>query len=133
MADRFMRFLLARLRFAVTNMPALPMLAFLLVVAAALVHLFLLPGREAAIEESERRLASLERSARRALIERMGLNHVPVINTGASLGTVEEIILQADGKSVLNSKQDREGIVFKQVDGGMTFKAISNKYLLGEK
>ena len=70
---------------------------------------------------------------RRALIERMGLNHVPVINTGASLGTVEEIILQADGKSVLNSKQDREGIVFKQIDGGMTFKAISNIYLLGEK
>ena len=77
MADRFMRFLLARLRFAVTNMPALPMLAFLLVVAAALVHLFLLPGREAAIEESERRLASLERSARRALIERQSEQVTP--------------------------------------------------------
>jgi RNA ligase (TIGR02306 family) len=66
---------------------------------------------------------------RRALIERMGLNHVPVIDTGATLKTMEEIILQADGKSVLNPQQDREGIVFKQVDGGMTFKAISNRYL----
>jgi hypothetical protein len=42
---------------------------------------------------------------------------------------MEEIILGADGKSQLNPKQDREGIVFKQVDGGMTFKAISNQYL----
>jgi RNA ligase (TIGR02306 family) len=70
---------------------------------------------------------------RRDLIETMGLKHVPVIDTDAMLGTVEEIIAQADGKSVLNTHQDREGIVFKQVDGGMTFKAISNKYLLGEK
>jgi RNA ligase (TIGR02306 family) len=70
---------------------------------------------------------------RRALIERMGLNHVPVFETQGTLGTVEAIIAQADGRSVLNTKQDREGIVFKQVDGGMTFKAISNKYLLGEK
>jgi hypothetical protein len=27
----------------------------------------------------------------------------------------------------------REGLVFKQTNGGMTFKAVSNKYLLGEK
>ena len=70
---------------------------------------------------------------RRALIERMGLNHVPVIETNGKLGTMEEIIAEADDKSVLNRQQDREGIVYKQVDGGMTFKAISNKYLLGEK
>jgi hypothetical protein len=28
---------------------------------------------------------------------------------------------------------EREGIVFKEINGGFTFKAISNKYLLGEK
>jgi len=70
MADRFLTPLLVRLRFAVANLPLLPLIAFLLVVAAALTHLFLLPGREAAIEESERRLTSLERSARRAALER---------------------------------------------------------------
>lgn len=70
---------------------------------------------------------------RRALVDHMGLKHVPVIGTGVSLKTVEEIIADADGKSVLNPQQDREGIVFKQIDGGMTFKAISNRYLLGEK
>lgn len=70
---------------------------------------------------------------RRALIERMGLNHVPVIETKVRVATMEQIIAEADDKSVLNRQQDREGIVYKQVDGGMTFKAISNKYLLGEK
>jgi hypothetical protein len=39
----------------------------------------------------------------------------------------------AEDKSRLNDKQEREGIVFKEVNGGFTFKAISNKYLLGEK
>jgi ATP-dependent RNA circularization protein (DNA/RNA ligase family) len=68
---------------------------------------------------------------RRALIERMGLKHVPVIHPECQLiwGGVEGMLEFADGKSILNPKQDREGIVFKQVDGGMTFKAISNRYL----
>jgi hypothetical protein len=70
MADRFLKLLLARLRFAAANLPVLPLIAFLLVVAAAVTHLFVLPGREAAIEESGQRLVSLERSARRAAMER---------------------------------------------------------------
>jgi len=70
MADRFLKLAPARLAFALANLPVLPLIAFMLVMAAALAHLFLLPAREAAIEESERRLAGLERSARRALIER---------------------------------------------------------------
>lgn len=74
-------------------------------------------------------------AARRKLIETMGLNHVPVITDGKDLGcgTVDELLLWAEGASAINSTQEREGIVFKQMDGGMTFKAISNKYLLGEK
>ena len=69
------------------------------------------------------------------LIERMGLKHVPVYlrSMNSANMTVEKLLRIAEGKSVLNDKQEREGIVFKQVDGGMTFKAISNKYLLGEK
>jgi RNA ligase (TIGR02306 family) len=72
---------------------------------------------------------------RQALVERMGLKHVPVIamDKDLGIGTVEEILTWAEGKSVLNDKQEREGIVFKETKGGMTFKAISNKYLLGEK
>lgn len=73
--------------------------------------------------------------ARRDLIERMGLKHVPVLLVDKDLGVgkVEDILTWADDQSRLNEKQSREGIVFKQADGGMTFKAISNRYLLGEK
>ena len=65
----------------------------------------------------------------------MGLLHVPVISTYEDLGvgTMEALLLRAEGPSAITTKQEREGIVFKQADGGMTFKAISNKYLLGEK
>lgn len=72
---------------------------------------------------------------RRALIERMGLNHVPLINPNYPIvASIDGLLEAAEGASVLSPKRiEREGIVFKQVDGGMTFKAISNKYLLGEK
>jgi RNA ligase (TIGR02306 family) len=73
--------------------------------------------------------------ARRDLIERMDLKHVPVllVDKDLGVGVVEDILIWADDQSRLNEKQTREGIVFKQADGGMTFKAISNRYLLGEK
>jgi RNA ligase (TIGR02306 family) len=72
---------------------------------------------------------------RRALIERMGLNHVPVllVDKDLGVGSVDDILQWADGASKIGAGPLREGIVFKQVNGGMTFKAISNSYLLGEK
>jgi RNA ligase (TIGR02306 family) len=77
----------------------------------------------------------LNPQARRELVAGMGLKHVPVIvdEKDLGVGSVDDILSWADDKSRLNDKQDREGIVFKQVNGGMTFKAISNKYLLGEE
>jgi RNA ligase (TIGR02306 family) len=77
--------------------------------------------------------------ARRHLVDVMGLKHVPVIAYSAELydtlgiTDIPQLLNFAEGNSVLNPSQEREGIVFKQVEGGMTFKAISNKYLLGEK
>jgi len=74
---------------------------------------------------------------RRALIKVLDLLHVPVLHTDRNLGTgsVEEILKFAEGKSVMGdiTGPEREGIVFKQRHGGMSFKAISNRYLLGEK
>jgi RNA ligase (TIGR02306 family) len=72
---------------------------------------------------------------RRGLVDHMGLRHVPVLLADKDLGvgSVDEILQWAEGRSKLNLTQEREGIVFKQIDGGMTFKAISNAYLLGEK
>lgn len=77
----------------------------------------------------------LQPLVRRNLINRMGLKHVPVLAVDKDLGTgeVDYILEWAEGKSALNDKQEREGIVFKEMRGEFTFKAISNKYLLGEK
>jgi RNA ligase (TIGR02306 family) len=71
---------------------------------------------------------------RRALIDRMGLMHAPVllIDKDLGVGSVDELLQWAEGESKLG-KTEREGIVFKEAKGGMSFKAISNKYLLGEK
>jgi RNA ligase (TIGR02306 family) len=72
---------------------------------------------------------------RRPLIGGMGLHHVPImlVDKDLGVGSIDEILQWAEGASRLNEKQEREGIVFKEAKGGMTFKAISNKYLLGEK
>ena len=74
---------------------------------------------------------------RRALIAKMDLQHVPVlyIDKDLGVGSVEEILQWAEGKSVMGdiTGPEREGLVFKEANGGMSFKAISNKYLLGEK
>jgi len=77
----------------------------------------------------------LKPAARLALIQRMGLNHVPVIHPAWPVtSSIQGLLEAAEGQTVLlTSNHEREGIVFKEVNGGMTFKAISNKYLLGEK
>ena len=70
---------------------------------------------------------------RRAQIMVMGLQHAPLllVDKDLGVGSIDEILQWAEGKSKLNDKQEREGIVFKEVNGGMSFKAISNSYLLG--
>lgn len=75
---------------------------------------------------------------RRAIIEKMGLNHVPVLVADGSLydtlgiTDIPQLLQFAEGKSQLFDTE-REGVVFKESRGGFTFKVISNKYLLGEK
>jgi RNA ligase (TIGR02306 family) len=75
----------------------------------------------------------LNPAERRGVIGMMGLPHVPVlfVDKDVRCNDVQEILMWAEGKSTLGDTE-REGIVFKEVNGGMTFKAISNKYLLGE-
>lgn len=61
------------------------------------------------------------------------IKHVPVIDSDGELGSVDELLTQAEGKSQLHDVE-REGLVFKcNQDPQMTFKAISNKFLLREK
>lgn len=69
---------------------------------------------------------------------------VPIVHRSLELPSdVAEIIAMADGKSLLSSSCGREGLVFRplaetreDIRGGMSrlsFKAISNQYLLKEK
>ena len=65
--------------------------------------------------------------------EKFGLHHCPVLDDNCILteyDTVDRLLELAEGKSRLNSKVDREGLVFKAVNGGFSFKAISNKFLM---
>jgi len=74
--------------------------------------------------------------ARTVLIHNMGLKHVPVIYPEQLLENknIDWLLQYAEGRSILNLKQEREGIVFKNIkDPEFTFKVVSNKYLMGQK
>jgi RNA ligase (TIGR02306 family) len=66
----------------------------------------------------------------------MGLQSVPVLNQEFGFvlpETIEDMLKYAEAKSVLNNKTEREGVVVRSMDGTISFKAISNKFLLNEK
>jgi RNA ligase (TIGR02306 family) len=69
---------------------------------------------------------------RRVFAETHGIAHVPVFSQGMIIQEfVRGLLDMAEGKSVLNAKAEREGLVFKcNTFGGPSFKAISNKFLL---
>ena len=65
----------------------------------------------------------------------LDINHVPVLpgcgDKDLGTGDVQDILLWAEDKSILCSTAEREGIVFKcNEDPSLSFKAISNKFLL---
>lgn len=63
----------------------------------------------------------------------LGLQHCPIIHPCGSVNhTIDELLELAECKSMLNVKTEREGLVFKALDGGFTFKVISNVFLLRE-
>lgn len=68
-----------------------------------------------------------------AILMNLGLQSVPALNQESPFSlpdTVEEMLKYAEGKSVLNDKAEREGVVVRSMDGTISFKAISNKFLL---
>jgi RNA ligase (TIGR02306 family) len=74
-------------------------------------------------------------SERLSLVTEMKLKHVPILASSVTIpSNVQAILDYAEGKSVMGTVGcEREGVVFKQINGGMTFKAISNRYLSNEK
>jgi len=62
------------------------------------------------------------------------LETVPILEMSANLpNTIDELLAYADAKSVLNPNFDREGVVLRSMDRKISFKAISNKFLMNEK
>jgi hypothetical protein len=64
-------------------------------------------------------------------MKELGLETVPVLRTNFKLpDTIDELLKMADGKSELNPNFDREGVVIRSLDRTISFKVISNKFLL---
>jgi RNA ligase (TIGR02306 family) len=62
-----------------------------------------------------------------------GLQHVPVLGPDAiTPPSIDEVVAFAEGKSQL-ADVEREGLVFKHVSQPLSYKAISNAWLLAEK
>lgn len=67
------------------------------------------------------------------IVEILGLETCVLLDDDFQLPeTIELLLYNAQGKSALNPKQEREGIVIRNSDNSISFKAISNKYLLGK-
>lgn len=69
-------------------------------------------------------------------LDRKIVDHVPVLAMAVSLDelnieSVNQLLQFAEGPSYTHPV--REGLVFKRIDGGFSFKAISNAFLLKEK
>ena len=80
----------------------------------------------------------LDRPAQLAEIARLGLDSVPDLGTLVLDHTVDDLVALAEGKSTLNPKVEREGIVLRPlaeehdetIGGRLSFKAINPKFLL---
>jgi len=76
---------------------------------------------------------------RQQLAQDLDIQCVPVIAHSASLydtlgiKTVDAVLGFAEGASTLMNKTEREGVVFKCTTRQLSFKAISNRFLLREK
>lgn len=70
----------------------------------------------------------------KAVCNRFGVETVPVLEEKFKLpDNVESILKYAEAKSELNPTFDREGVVIRSLDRKISFKSISNKFLLNEK
>lgn len=74
------------------------------------------------------RLGTLEMAE---FCKKHSLLNVPIIDTEYTLPkTMEEIKLEADGYSIINTNVKREGFVYRSYDGKQSFKNVSREYLL---
>ena len=68
------------------------------------------------------------------LIQNLGLKPVPILDFDFRLpNSIYDMLEFADSKSELNTNFDREGVVVRSYDRTISFKSISNEFLLNEK
>ncbi len=82
----------------------------------------------------------LPAAERYKIVDQLGMKHVPILTKDkipAELNTVDGVLRMSEGTTQLffpeKSNVQREGIVFKSLDGKTSWKAISNAYLLKSK
>jgi RNA ligase (TIGR02306 family) len=78
----------------------------------------------------------LPASQRYEYVKYLGLSSVPVLEESLAVTTlqIDDLLLMAEGKSRLNEKTEREGLVYKSLSNpNFSFKVISNKFLLKQK
>ena len=76
----------------------------------------------------------LEFSALCKFCKNLNISMVPVVQVGPLGSDVTAIIAMADGDSLLTPGRPREGLVFRTMERDrLSFKVISNRYLLKEK
>jgi RNA ligase (TIGR02306 family) len=69
-----------------------------------------------------------------AILTLLGLEHVPILEAPFLLPeTIDAMLKYAEGYSYLNPQTQREGVVVRSLDRTISFKAISNQFLLSEK
>lgn len=66
----------------------------------------------------------------KGIIEEWGMKWVPIVGLVKMPDTMEELKESADGKSLVNPAVDREGLVYRSLNGQDSFKNVSRKYLL---
>jgi RNA ligase (TIGR02306 family) len=64
------------------------------------------------------------------IMAELGFRTVPIMEAFILPSSVDELLKQAEGKSDLNVNTEREGLVIRSYDMSISFKAISNKFLL---
>jgi RNA ligase (TIGR02306 family) len=72
----------------------------------------------------------LRPTERQLLAKSLGIRQVPGLGIQSLDCDVAQLLTFAEGKSVLRNETEREGLVFKHVTDPVSFKAISNKFLL---
>jgi RNA ligase (TIGR02306 family) len=67
---------------------------------------------------------------RQRLAKELSVKHVPVLDNSTLENDVPSLLIKAESKSILYSSAEREGLVYKCCQVNISFKAISNKFLL---